>query len=99
RFLDGDPIRAHPTPAWERAWKWAQRRPAVVSLSAAVVVLTLASLVLVTLQWLRAEDKAAQAGRAEEAAELRRKAAQQAEARLGFQQGHALCEQGDIGRG
>jgi eukaryotic-like serine/threonine-protein kinase len=32
RFVDGDPILARPTPAWERAWKWARRRPAIVAL-------------------------------------------------------------------
>ena len=34
RFVDGDPILARPTPAWERAWKWGKRRPAVVALLA-----------------------------------------------------------------
>src|SRR5262249_32093719 len=28
RFLEGRPIAARPTPAWERLWKWARRRPA-----------------------------------------------------------------------
>ncbi len=32
RFVDGDPILARPTPAWERAWKWGKRRPAIVAL-------------------------------------------------------------------
>ena len=32
RFVDGDPILARPTPAWERAWKWGRRRPAIVAL-------------------------------------------------------------------
>ncbi|HKI16522.1 MAG TPA: serine/threonine-protein kinase, partial [Isosphaeraceae bacterium] len=32
RFVDGHPILARPTPAWERAWKWAKRRPAIVAL-------------------------------------------------------------------
>jgi serine/threonine protein kinase/tetratricopeptide (TPR) repeat protein len=34
RFIDGDPVHARPTPGWERAWKWAKRRPAVVALLA-----------------------------------------------------------------
>ena len=34
RFVDGDPIHARPTPAWERAWKWGKRRPATVALLA-----------------------------------------------------------------
>jgi serine/threonine protein kinase/tetratricopeptide (TPR) repeat protein len=32
RFLQDEPIRARPTPAWERAWKWGKRRPAIVAL-------------------------------------------------------------------
>ena len=32
RFVDGEPILARPTPAWERAWKWGRRRPAIVAL-------------------------------------------------------------------
>jgi len=32
RFVEGDPILARPTPAWERAWKWGKRRPAIVAL-------------------------------------------------------------------
>jgi tetratricopeptide (TPR) repeat protein len=44
RFIDGDPVRARPTPRWERAWKWAKRRPAVVALLA---VSTLAALSMV----------------------------------------------------
>ena len=32
RFVDGEPILARPTPAWERAWKWGKRRPAIVAL-------------------------------------------------------------------
>jgi serine/threonine protein kinase/predicted Zn-dependent protease len=34
RFIDGEPVQARPTPSWERAWKWAKRRPAVVALLA-----------------------------------------------------------------
>jgi tetratricopeptide (TPR) repeat protein len=34
RFLSGQPIRARPTPAWERVLKWARRRPAVAGLLA-----------------------------------------------------------------
>jgi eukaryotic-like serine/threonine-protein kinase len=46
RFVDGDPILARPTPAWERAWKWGKRRPAIVSL---LGVCTLAVLGMVLL--------------------------------------------------
>ncbi len=44
RFVEGDPIRARPTPTWERAWKWAKRRKAIVALLA---VSTLAGLSMV----------------------------------------------------
>jgi tetratricopeptide (TPR) repeat protein len=36
RWLDGRPVLARPVPAWERAWKWARRRPALAGLTAAV---------------------------------------------------------------
>ncbi len=38
RWLDGRPILARPVPAWERAWKWARRRPALAGLALAVSV-------------------------------------------------------------
>jgi tetratricopeptide (TPR) repeat protein len=43
RFRSGEPIRARPAPAWERAGKWARRRPALAALLAvsAVAVCTL----------------------------------------------------------
>jgi serine/threonine protein kinase/tetratricopeptide (TPR) repeat protein len=31
-FMVGEPITARPTPRWERAWKWARRRPAAAAL-------------------------------------------------------------------
>jgi tetratricopeptide (TPR) repeat protein len=40
RFLDGQPIQARPVPAWEKAWKWAKRRPAWAALIATVVLST-----------------------------------------------------------
>jgi WD40 repeat protein len=43
RFVAGEPIVARPVPPWERAIKWARRRPAIAALVVAVHVL-LASL-------------------------------------------------------
>jgi serine/threonine protein kinase/TolA-binding protein len=36
RFQASEPIEARPTPMWERAWKWARRRPAVAALVAVI---------------------------------------------------------------
>jgi WD40 repeat protein/predicted Ser/Thr protein kinase len=85
RFLDHDAIRARAVSPLERVWKWARRRPAVAGLSVAIVLVTLASLGLVTWQWRRAEGETVQA--------------RQAEARLALQQGLTLCERGDLSAG
>jgi tetratricopeptide (TPR) repeat protein len=37
RFLTGATVLARPTPAWERAARWARRRPALATLAVAVV--------------------------------------------------------------
>ncbi len=41
RFLDGQPVLARPVPPWERAWKWACRKPASAALLATAVVVPL----------------------------------------------------------
>jgi serine/threonine protein kinase/Tfp pilus assembly protein PilF len=48
RFLNGEPIQARPTPAWERAWKWGKRRPAIVALIG-VSFLAVAAMVLMVM--------------------------------------------------
>jgi tetratricopeptide (TPR) repeat protein len=57
RFQAGEPIRARPTPAWERALKWARRRPALAALAAvsAAAVLVVLAVVLTTNTRLRRE--------------------------------------------
>ena len=45
RFIDGEPIHSRPIRAWERAWKWGKRRPAIVALMG-VCALTVVSMVL-----------------------------------------------------
>jgi serine/threonine protein kinase/predicted Zn-dependent protease len=57
RFLGGEPIQARPTPAWERAGKWARRRPTAAAL-AAVSSLAVLALLSVSL-WFNAKLQAA----------------------------------------
>jgi serine/threonine protein kinase len=57
RFLAREPIRARPTPRWERALKWARRRPAAAALVlvSGLAVLTLAAGLSWHLSRLRSE--------------------------------------------
>src|SRR5205823_869557 len=55
RFLAGEPITARPAPLWERALKWAKRRPAKALLLALVAFGIAIGLPLVTWLWQRAE--------------------------------------------
>ncbi len=48
RFLEGRPILARPVPWYERAAKWARRRPAA---SALIALSVLGTLVLLTVSW------------------------------------------------
>src|SRR5262249_5753099 len=91
RFLEGRPILARPTPAWERALKWARRKPAL----AALVAVSAAAVVAIVLYnvWLQGALTDAQKARgvAEEALEERRR--QLVQARLA--EGTRLLEEGD----
>src|SRR5262249_31838769 len=55
RFLAREPIRARPVPAWERALKWARRRPAVAALVALIFLVSATGFSGITWQWQRAE--------------------------------------------
>jgi tetratricopeptide (TPR) repeat protein/tRNA A-37 threonylcarbamoyl transferase component Bud32 len=98
RFLEGRPIAARPTPAWERAWKWARRRPVEAMLAVVCVggmVGLLAGLVVYADQQrelrLRAEEGEELARQAEQSAELARREADARRADAVKQQ--ALLEQ------
>lgn len=88
RFLAGEAIWARPTPAWERGWKWAKRRPLVAALILAGPLAGLVFAVMTAVIYVvwRSEQ------------EQRR----QAELRLAvndLDQGLGLCEQGEVCRG
>jgi WD40 repeat protein/tRNA A-37 threonylcarbamoyl transferase component Bud32 len=54
RWLAGEPIRARRTRAWERAVKWARRRPGVAALIASVVVVTALGVAGILWKWREA---------------------------------------------
>ncbi len=55
RWLASEPIRARPVRAPEQLWLWCRRRPAIASLSAALVLAFVIGFAGVTWQWVRAE--------------------------------------------
>ncbi len=68
RFLAGEPIAGHPTPAWERAWKWARRRPGTatgLASIAAAIVFMLGAVLFYNARLRDAVRTARAAGRAE----------------------------------
>jgi WD40 repeat protein len=91
-FLAGRPVRARPAGAWEHGVKWARRRPAVAALLAAVVGTAVVGAGLVAWQWRAAVT-------ARRAEEEQRRRAERLLVRLSLDQGQALCEKGDVGRG
>jgi WD40 repeat protein/serine/threonine protein kinase len=106
RFREDEPIQARRTPGWERAWKWAKRRPVVAGLSAALAFVTVVGFLLVAWQWRRAEAtanaEAAAKTDAQEKGELEKTARMQLEkqaAGISVDHGVNLCESGEVGRG
>jgi WD40 repeat protein/serine/threonine protein kinase len=92
RFVDGRPIRARPVSSWEHVRKWASRHPAVALLSAAVVLVTLMGVALVSWQWHDARANA----RAEK---LARHESERLLCSSEVDVAIALCERGDVGEG
>jgi WD40 repeat protein len=78
RFLDGEPVRARPTPAWERLAKWARRRPAVAALALLSAVTAAVAFALVTWQWREADAARTRAEDARSGEERQRRQAEDA---------------------
>lgn len=55
RWLTGQTILARRSRAWERALKWARRRPAVAALSGGLATVTVVAFILVTWLWLSSQ--------------------------------------------
>jgi serine/threonine protein kinase len=74
RFLAALPIRARPTPAWERGIKWMRRRPALAALvgTGALAVLTVSAVIGLANIRLQHERDRAEARRREAVANLRK---------------------------
>jgi tetratricopeptide (TPR) repeat protein len=54
RFIAGEPIRARPVSIGERSVKWARRRPAVIALLTALILVTAAAFAGITWKWREA---------------------------------------------
>jgi WD40 repeat protein len=74
RYLDGEPILARPVTRFERAAKWARRRPAIAALTGLVALVTTLGLSGVLWQWRQAvlarHDAERESGRAKAQTEL-----------------------------
>ncbi len=76
-FLQGKPVKARRTSAWDLCTRWARRNPLVAGLLTALLAVFLASFVAVTLLWRRADieaNRANQAARAESSLRIRAQA-------------------------
>ena len=56
-FQSGEPITARPIGVVERGWRWCRRKPALASLTAALLLLAVASFVVVTTLYLQADGE------------------------------------------
>jgi serine/threonine protein kinase len=60
-FLQGRPVKARPVGVAGKLWRWSRRKPALASLTAALVLITGLGFAGVTWQWRQAENERRQA--------------------------------------
>ena len=80
-------------------WKWARRRRALIFMSVAMALLTIASFVVIVWQWQRAESKAIAEAAANAAAQKHRIEVVQNQAELALDQALGLCDRAEVGYG
>jgi serine/threonine protein kinase/tetratricopeptide (TPR) repeat protein len=57
RWHNGRPILARPVGLLERGWRWGRRKPALASLSAALILVVVSALAALTGLWLEADQQ------------------------------------------
>jgi hypothetical protein len=58
RWSNREPIEARPTGAWERAWLWGRRRPAIMALLGILATVTIVAFVTVLMFYRKADQQA-----------------------------------------
>jgi eukaryotic-like serine/threonine-protein kinase len=99
RFLEGVSVEARPSPPWERAIKWARRRPTLSALFLAVHVLALALALLGIWSYRRVSAEAVAARDRADSESRALALAQGTAAALALDRGVALAEGHQVGRG
>jgi tetratricopeptide (TPR) repeat protein len=89
RFQAGEPIQARRVGALERGWRWCKRNPLVAAVSAASLVVVVASLLGLTYLYLTAEHHRQQAETEREQVEAQRQQAEQQRRRADEERRHA----------
>src|SRR5262249_11846835 len=99
RFQEGEVVRARHVRGWERAVKWARRRPAVASLLAAVLVVLASGIGATAYFWVQAVERAAAAETSARQAEGNARSAREAQDESAARLARSLVRETAYGRG